>query len=181
MQDKTVDRVTQIVSTFPKFSVVEEFAKRVSHGQLTKDENPVSHSCVYFAGYDKETKKVFIGHHKKSGLWLFNGGHIDKGETPEEAVEREISEEWGVAISNESIGEPKLLTIAPINNQNKSCRTHFDIWYFVSLSEKDFKPNQDLLETEFHVTGWKTFDEARELMTESANLLAVDTIEKLIK
>jgi 8-oxo-dGTP pyrophosphatase MutT (NUDIX family) len=180
MFDKTKERVAQIVSMFSASPVIEEFTKRVDEGQLTRDENPISHSCVYFAGYDKVSKKVFIGHHKKSGLWLFNGGHIDKEETPEEAVDREISEEWGVRISYESIGEPKLLTIAPINNPNKPCRTHFDIWYFVSLSEKEFKPNQQLLETEFHVTGWKTFEEARELMNESANLLAIDTIEKLI-
>lgn len=179
MFDKTKERVAQIVSMFSTSPVFEEFTKRVNDGQLTRDENSISHSCVYFAGYDKETKKVFIGHHKKSGLWLFNGGHIDNGETPEEAVDREVSEEWGVKISHESIGEPRLLTIAPINNPNKSCRTHFDIWYFVSLTEKEFKPNQQLLETEFHVTGWKTFEEARELMNESANLLAIDTIEKL--
>jgi 8-oxo-dGTP pyrophosphatase MutT (NUDIX family) len=180
MQDKTIERTSQIVSSFAKSAVVEEFAMRVIEGLLTRDENPVSHSCVYFAGYDKESKKVFIGHHKKSGLWLFNGGHIDKGETPEEAVEREIDEEWGVKVSEESIGVPKLLTIAPINNPNKACRTHFDIWYFISLSENEFNPNQTLLETEFYETGWKTFDEARELMSESANLLAIDTIEKLI-
>lgn len=180
MEDRTIKRISEIVGIFPNSPVVEEFVKRVNEGQLTRDENSVSHSCVYFAGYDKETKKVFIGHHKKSGLWLFNGGHIDIGETPEEAVDREIGEEWGVKISHEAIGEPKLLTIAPIDNPNKTCRTHFDIWFFVSLSEKEFKPDQTLLETEFHTTGWKSFDEARRLMNESANLLAIDTIEKQI-
>lgn len=180
MQDKTIERTSQIVSSFAKSAVVEEFVLRVNEGLLTRDENPVSHSCVYFAGYDKETKKVFIGHHKKSGLWLFNGGHIDKGETPEEAVQREIDEEWGVKIPNQSVSAPKLLTIASINNPNKACRTHFDIWYFISLSENEFKPNQSLLETEFYETGWKTFDEARKLVIESANLSAIDTIEKLI-
>lgn len=179
MKDKTGARISQIISMFPDSTVFEEFSNRVNKGQLTRDENPISHSCVYFAGYDKNTKKVFIGHHKKSGLWLFNGGHIDKGETPEEAVDREISEEWGVKISQESIGNPKLLTVAPIDNPNKKCRTHFDIWYFVSLSEKNFKPDQTLLETEFFTSGWKTIDEAKELMKEDANLLAIDTIEKL--
>lgn len=179
MIDKTIDRISKIIADFPTSPVFPEFSNRIKEGKLTRDENPISHSCVYFAGYDNETKKVFICHHKKSGLWLFNGGHIDKGETPEESVDREINEEWGVKISKESIGEPKLLTIAPINNPNKPCRTHFDIWYFVSLSEKNFKPDQTLLETEFFTSGWKTVDEARELMKEYANLLAIDTIEKL--
>ena len=120
----------------------------------------------------QKAKKVFIGHHKKSGLWLFNGGHMDKGETPEESLDREMGEEWGVKIKLEIIGEPKLLTITPINNPTKQkCTSHYDIWYFVPLSEADFKPDQDLLATEFHTTGWKTIDEARALITDQATLL----------
>ena len=180
MKDRTAERTTQIASIFPTSPVTEEFIGRAGEGQLTRDENPYTHLCVYFAGYDKEIKKVFIGHHKKSGLWLFNGGHIDKGETPEEALEREIGEEWGVKIKLEVIGEPKLLTITPINNPTKQkCTKHFDIWFFVPLSEAEFKPDQSLLETEFHTTGWKSIDEAKELITDANTLLAIDEFEKL--
>lgn len=35
-------------------------------------------------------------HHKKLGLWLPPGGHIDPGELPEEAALREIREETGL-------------------------------------------------------------------------------------
>lgn len=37
--------------------------------------------------------KVLLIHHKKRGLWLPPGGHIDKNETPDEAVKRELREE----------------------------------------------------------------------------------------
>lgn len=33
--------------------------------------------------------------HKRLGLWLQPGGHIDAGETPEEAARREVREETG--------------------------------------------------------------------------------------
>lgn len=179
MLDRTAERITQIASMFSSSPITEEFISRAKEGQLTRDENQFTHLCVYFAGYDKETKIVFIGHHKKSGLWLFNGGHIDKGETPEEAVEREIGEEWGVKISIEAIGKPRLLTITPISNQNIKCTRHFDIWFFVPLSETEFEPDQSLLETEFHTTGWKNIDEARELITDPNTLLAIDEFEKI--
>lgn len=180
MLDRTAKRTTQIASMFSSSPITEEFIDRAKEGRLTRDENPFTHLCVYFAGYNKETKRVFIGHHKKSGLWLFNGGHIDEGETPEEALEREMGEEWGVKIKLKNIGEPKLLTITLINNPTKQkCTKHFDIWFFVPLVETEFKPDQSLLETEFHTTDWKSIDEAGELITDPNTLLAIDEFEKL--
>lgn len=181
MIDRTGERIIQIASTFLPSTIAQEFIERADQVKLTRDENPHTHFCVYFAGYDKEAKKVFIGHHKKSNLWLFNGGHIDEGETPEEALEREIGEEWGVKIKLEDIGEPKLLTITPIGNQNIKCTKHFDIWFFVPLSENGFKPDQSLLNTEFHTSGWKSIDEARELIADPATLEAISEFEKLFE
>ena len=61
-------------------------------------------------------------HHKKSGLWLFNGGHIDKGENPEQALRRGMGEEWGEIVDLQIIGEPKLLTITTIVNPVIKCK-----------------------------------------------------------
>lgn len=47
--------------------------------------------------------KVLLLHHKKLGVWLYPGGHIEKNETPEQAVRREVEEETGLNI--EIIGE----------------------------------------------------------------------------
>jgi 8-oxo-dGTP pyrophosphatase MutT (NUDIX family) len=101
------------------------------------------------------------------------------GETPEEALEREMGEEWGIIINLESIGEPKLLTITPINRKSYECKEHFDIWFFVPLSEINFKPNQDLLSTEFYTTGWKTIEEAKTLITDANTLKAISKFEVL--
>lgn len=38
---------------------------------------------------------VLLHHHKRLGMWLQPGGHVDPGETPEQAALRETLEETG--------------------------------------------------------------------------------------
>src|SRR5258708_633265 len=96
MAERLAIEITNIVETVDTtLQIKEVYLRRLTEGLLTRDENLEDHFCVYFAGFSSSDKTVFIGHHKKSDLWLFNGGHIDKGETPTDALLREISEEWG--------------------------------------------------------------------------------------
>lgn len=159
----------------------QKFLERLGQGNLTRDENPESHFCVYFAAYDPKAKQIFIGHHKKSGLWLVNGGHIDQGETLQETLKREIDEEWGLAenLENLEISQPRLLTITEINNLPKqTCRAHYDVWYFVAVDKNVFNPDKQKLATEFHENQWVTFETARKSFIKDANnLQALDFME----
>lgn len=177
--EELAEKVKTIANSFSKTSVALGFLNRVEEGFLTRDENSSSHFCVYFAAYNSREKQVFIGHHKKSGLWLFNGGHIDKGETPEEALTREMGEGWGVEISLQKIGEPKLITITLINNPKIKCVSHYDIWFFVPVSKTQFFPDKVKLDTEFYQTEWKSIREAKKLITDPANLKAISEFEKI--
>ena len=47
--------------------------------------------------------KVLLLHHKKLGVWLYPGGHVEADENPEEALLREVREETGMEI--EILGE----------------------------------------------------------------------------
>jgi 8-oxo-dGTP pyrophosphatase MutT (NUDIX family) len=155
------------------------FIRRLERGNLTRDEDPHTHFCIYFAGYDPKSKEVFVGHHKKSGLWLFNGGHIDKGETPREAVEREMVEEWGIRMTVDEINDSSLLTITDIENPTEqTCTLHYDIWYFIPISKAEFKPDERLLSKEFYQIGWKPMTEAGELITDANTLLAIEKIKE---
>jgi 8-oxo-dGTP pyrophosphatase MutT (NUDIX family) len=146
----------------------KKFLSRIQEGNLTRDENPTSHFCVYFAAYDAEQKKVFLGKHIKSGLWLFNGGHIDKGESLESALHREIQEEWGLTIQKQ-IASPSFFTITQIENPKKQvCQVHFDIWYFIPLSADKFHPLTSCLSSEFYEWGWKTLAEVDRLVKNTA-------------
>lgn len=48
--------------------IKSQFIQRIEGSALTRDENALTHLCVYFAAYDPKNKQVFIGHHKKANL-----------------------------------------------------------------------------------------------------------------
>lgn len=182
MTERLAEQIRRFTDSQTELPASKKFAERLdADPKLTRDENPYTHFCVYFAAYDPESKQVFVGHHKKSGLWLFNGGHIDEGETPQEALEREIGEEWGLEMKADDIGEPQLLTITEINNPTKQTRTrHYDIWYFVSVSKGNFTP-KELLATEFHTTDWMSPEGARSVITDPSTLDAINKFEEMFK
>ena len=49
-------------------------------------------------GFLVDRGRVLLVLHKKLGLWLPPGGHIEKGETPDAALKRELMEELGIEI-----------------------------------------------------------------------------------
>jgi 8-oxo-dGTP pyrophosphatase MutT (NUDIX family) len=180
---KEAERIYDIVKKHSQSPVALQYSSRLEEGKLTRDENINTHFVVMFAAYDPESKQVFIGHHKKSGLWLFNGGHIDKGETPDETLKREMGEEWGLEIELQTIGEPKLITITHIKNEHTTieCKEHYDIWYFVPVLKQNFNPKKENLDSEFYTTDWKSIEQARGVVTDPSNLKALFEFEKLFQ
>ncbi|MBU3901429.1 NUDIX domain-containing protein [Patescibacteria group bacterium] len=165
----------EISSDICSENVGKYFFKRLEEGKITRDENLTSHFCLYFLPYNPATKQVFIVHHKKSGLWLTPGGHIDKGENLTQALNREIQEELGVENQIKEKIKPFLLTITPINNPVQPCKEHLDIWYRFPTDGSEF--NVDL--KEFIDTKWLGINEARKLITDASNLQALDKMQKL--
>ena len=182
MNNKILDKFKDLIKTnFGSEKIASKFLQRIDNGNLTKDEDSESHFCVYFAAYDSKQKQFFIGHHKKSNLWLFNGGHVNKGEFSTEAVEREIEEEWGIKIQASNIGNPRLLTITKINNSTKqTCKTHYDIWYFVSVNQDEFFPSRENLIIEFYDIKWMTSIEAKRVVIEPNTLKAIKFLEEKV-
>jgi len=54
--------------------------------------------CYTAAGILIHADKVLLVKHKKLGIWLNPGGHIEAGELPHQAAEREFFEETGVKV-----------------------------------------------------------------------------------
>lgn len=152
-----------------------KFLGRLEGGRLTESEDDESHFCVFFLPFDPDTGRVFIGHHKKSGLWLSPGGHIDEGELLSDTLRREVREELGVKEFDPStIGSPFLLTITKIDNPPQVCREHFDIWYLMKTDGSGFNVDG----REYHETEWFTLDEAMELAVQPNLGLALKVLKE---
>ena len=122
---------------------------------------------------------MLIGHHKKSHLWIFNGGHIDKGERLLQTLTREIWEELGWKLTFRLNTAPNLLTITDeINNSKQTCQTHFDSWYFLAVDKNQLPIDQDKMTEEFYQFGWMDQDQARELVIDPATLSALSFLNK---
>ena len=89
----------------------------------------MSHFPTYFLPHDRRSRKVFLVHHRKSGLWLSPGGHIEPGETLFGTLNHEVEEELGLEQSFTGHEQPFMLSITDIVNPSQECRAHFDVRY----------------------------------------------------
>jgi 8-oxo-dGTP pyrophosphatase MutT (NUDIX family) len=171
------EQITQIADDFAEreSEVSKRYLERLKENdKLTRDENNKTHFCVYFLPYNPKTKQVFIVHHKKSGLWLSPGGHIDREELLLGTLNREIKEELGVADFFPELPKLFLISITPIDNTTQPCKEHFDIWFLLKTDGLNFNVDQH----EFHNTKWMTLIEAKNIITDEANLKAVEIINR---
>ncbi len=81
--------------------------------------------------------KVLLHRHRKLGVWLPPGGHIEEGELPDEAAVREVWEETGLRIElvgerREDIADPvQLHRPAGVQLENIAPgHQHIDLIYF---------------------------------------------------
>ncbi len=153
------------------------FTERLDRGAITRDEDPITHFGVYFAPYDGNSKEVFIGHHKKADMWLFNGGHIEPGENAIETMLREMDEEWGVVVNQDIIGDPQMLTITTIDNPRQKCKKHYDIWYFIPMDKETFLPDPIKLLDPYYKIEWMSIDSAQKLITDLNTHKALELIQ----
>jgi 8-oxo-dGTP pyrophosphatase MutT (NUDIX family) len=92
--------------------------------------------------------------HKRLGMWLQPGGHVDAGESPEEACLREASEETGLQVSHL---DPVRLFHVDVH-PGPSGHTHYDLRYLIVAEPRDPAPP----EGESPEVYWFDFDAATE-------------------
>ena len=50
------------------------------------------------SGYIVKDDRILLVNHKKHGMWLPVGGHMEGDETPDQTVKREVKEETGLDV-----------------------------------------------------------------------------------
>lgn len=110
----------------------------------------------------------------KAGTWNFFGGHINPGESPEQAVLRELREETGFTPSQQEIYTLGEAGISPLGYVNGLREFH----YFLMLTKTELEP---LLSFEHSAYGWfKPHDIPPELNRPTAVAVEIGMLEKTL-
>ncbi len=103
---------------------------------------------------------VVLLKHKRLGLWLQPGGHVDAGETPWDGALREAREETGLEVAFVDIDEvldvPRLVHV-DVHEAGRG-HVHLDLRYLIDGGVADPAPP----EGESQEIGWFSWDEAIE-------------------
>ncbi|AIL13560.1 NUDIX hydrolase [Candidatus Paracaedimonas acanthamoebae] len=122
--------------------------------RLQKPDIPNKHLVSYFVPFDKKANKILLTVHKKSGLWLPPGGHVELNEDPRETVRRECLEELGCTAEfwrTEPLFLTSTLTVGPTAGH-----TDVSFWYVIQgHQEYAYQFNLD----EFEAIRWFGFNE----------------------
>jgi len=78
--------------------------------------------------------------HKRLGVWLQVGGHVDPGETPEQAVLREVAEETGLRLLHPE-GGARLVHV-DVHPGGRG-HTHLDLRYLLDAPDADLAPGAE--------------------------------------
>lgn len=117
-------------------------------------DTPPQHLVVYGLLVDA-TGDMLLADHRKSGLWLPAGGHVESNETPAETVRRETHEELGIETQQTT---PFFLSVARTVPVDGRQHTDVSLWYAIEVCRSvALTPDPG----EFHGVRWWTPDEIR--------------------
>lgn len=108
--------------------------------RLTWPGDPYSESenvhHVTSSSFVISSRGVILHRHRRLGIWVQPGGHVDPGESPEEACVRETIEETGLVVHHLSPAELFHVDVHP----GPKGHTHYDLRYVLTGEPLDPRP-----------------------------------------
>jgi 8-oxo-dGTP pyrophosphatase MutT (NUDIX family) len=133
----------------------ERFLSELSRLGAPSDEH-AGPTHVTASGIVVGRRGTVLHRHKRLGIWMQPGGHIDAGEEPEEAALREATEELGLTVEHPPSG-PLLIHLDV--HEAAHAHTHLDLRYLLLGEDVDPKPPPD----ESPDARWCSWDEALQM------------------
>ena len=157
--DALRDRVRQSVATKQPIDDAERacIAEFLRHFDALADPFDEHADPVHVTGSAVVvgTRGVVLVKHKRLGIWLQPGGHVDPGETPWHGARREAHEETGLDVDFAG-GSPQLVHV-DVHPGGRG-HTHLDLRYLVEAAAVDPRPP----EGESQEVAWFDWDAAVE-------------------
>ena len=131
--------------------------------------------------------KVLLQKHKKLGVWLPPGGHIEESEFPDEAAIRETKEETGLDVEiiyddavnykeegDYTLGNPFTIVYETVPYKAQATHIHFDLVYVAKVKGGDVDSRSEKEEVR-----WFTLKELDEIETfTTAKRVAAAALQK---
>lgn len=132
--------------------------------------------CLTVVAWTLHNNKTLLVKHKKLGIWLAPGGHVEDNELPHQAAEREFEEETGVKVkalsalpfpvgtTSEYLPTPFTSNLHWINKPrgDSFCEQHYTFNYFVRVTDDSGLHDHD---EGVDGVGWFSRDEIKSLET----------------
>ncbi|MBU0744884.1 MAG: NUDIX hydrolase [Gammaproteobacteria bacterium] len=115
---------------------------------------PNKHLVSYIVLFDEGVSKILLVDHKKSGLWLPPGGHVDLDELPLETARRECFEE--LQIEADFWSKKPIFLTSTITVGLTAGHTDVSLWYVIKGNHKD---GYNFDKGEFNGVRWFNFHE----------------------
>jgi 8-oxo-dGTP diphosphatase len=122
--------------------------------RVRKPDMPPRHLVAYFVLFDITNRQMLLVDHRKAGLWLPSGGHVEVGEHPSATVARELREELGID-ARFLFPQPIFLTVTQTVG-NTAGHTDVSLWYVL---EGDSRHHLEYDRAEFHQVAWFRLDQ----------------------
>lgn len=119
-----------------EFAAKERFLEELAGLSAPFDEH-ADPTHVTASGIVVGRRGTVLHLHKRLGIWMQPGGHIDAGETPDVAARREATEELGLVVEHPGSG-PQLINLDV--HEAALGHTHLDLRYLLIAGDDDPHP-----------------------------------------